>query len=126
HIPAVSVNDEGRVVSVSEEQVEGNSIKEPLNKGKRKLTLSSAPFALTCILHKKYILADPTAEEESIMETLVTVVLDATGRLVSFYKPGGAFLAYTSAVQDCIALTRQRVKELQKILIEAVADMELD
>ncbi|PIA45324.1 hypothetical protein AQUCO_01700692v1 [Aquilegia coerulea] len=126
HIPAVSLNDEGRVVSVSEEQVEGNSIKEPLNKGKRKLTLSSTPFALTCILHKKYILADPTAEEESIMETLVTVVLDVTGRLVSFYKPGGAFLAYTSAVQDCIALTRQRVKELQKILIDAIADMELD
>ncbi|PIA45328.1 hypothetical protein AQUCO_01700692v1 [Aquilegia coerulea] len=109
-----------------QEQVEGNSIKEPLNKGKRKLTLSSTPFALTCILHKKYILADPTAEEESIMETLVTVVLDVTGRLVSFYKPGGAFLAYTSAVQDCIALTRQRVKELQKILIDAIADMELD
>ncbi|KAL7194372.1 hypothetical protein ACSBR1_034726 [Camellia fascicularis] len=29
-------------------------------------------------------------------------------------------------VTDCIALTRQRVKELQKILNEAISDMEVD
>lgn len=73
--------------------------KDPVNKGKRKLTLSSIPYSLTCILHKKYILADPTAEEESIMETLVTVVLDSSGQLVSLYKPGGTVLAYSSAIQ---------------------------
>lgn len=126
HIPAVSVNDEGRVFSVTEEQKVGNLLKEPFNKEKRRLTFSCTPFALTCILHKKYILADPTAEEESIMETLVTAVLDSSGRLVDLNKPGGPFLAFTSAIQDCIALTRQRVKELQQILNEAVADMELD
>ncbi|CBI29839.3 unnamed protein product, partial [Vitis vinifera] len=125
-IPVVSLNEEGRVVVVSEENEEGKSEKEPVNKGKRKLTLSSLPFSLTCILHKNYILADPTAEEESIMETLVTVVLDSSGQLVSLYKPGGPVLAYASAVQDCIALTRQRVKELKSILNEAISDMEVD
>ena len=30
------------------------------------------------------------------------------------------------AVQDCVALTRQRVKELRKILNEALVDMEVD
>lgn len=94
-IPVVSMNDEGKVVVMSEEQ----GGKEAVNNGKRKLTLSSIPFSLTCILHKKYILADPTAEEESIMETLVTVVLDSSGQLVSLYKPGGPVLAYTSAIQ---------------------------
>lgn len=29
-------------------------------------------------------------------------------------------------MQDCIALTRQRVKELQKILEEAISGMEVD
>lgn len=95
-IPVVSMNDDGRVVIMSEEHQEG---KDPVNKEKRKLTLSSIPFSLTSILHKKYILADPTAEEESIMETLVTVVLDSSGQLVSLYKPGGTVLAYTSAIQ---------------------------
>ncbi|GMP97457.1 hypothetical protein CsSME_00045705 [Camellia sinensis var. sinensis] len=124
-IPVVSLNDDGRIVVFSEENG-GKLEKEPVNKEKRKLKLSRIPFSLTCILHKNYILADPTAEEESIMETLVTVVLDSSFQLVSLYKPGGPVLAYTSAVQDCIALTRQRVKELQKILNEAVSDMEVD
>ncbi|KAL9373779.1 hypothetical protein Peur_033399 [Populus x canadensis] len=125
-IPIVSLNDDGKIVLLSEEDEGAKLEKEPVNKEKRKLTLSSIPFSLTCILHKNYILADPTAEEESIMETLVTVVLDSSARLVSFYKPGGSVFAYTSAVQDCVALTRQRVKELQEILDEAISGMEID
>ncbi|PPD79925.1 hypothetical protein GOBAR_DD23155 [Gossypium barbadense] len=120
-VPVVSLNDDGKIV-LSEEQ--GLSDREPVNKEKRKINLSSIPFSLTCVLHKNYILADPTAEEESIMDTIVTVVLDSSSQLVSLHKPGGTVLAYTSAIQDCIALTRQRVKELQKILEEAISGME--
>ncbi|GMP86853.1 hypothetical protein CsSME_00039478 [Camellia sinensis var. sinensis] len=102
-ILVVSVNDDGRVIVVSEE--DGGKLKcEPVNKGKRKLKLSSVPFSLTCILHKNYMLADLTAEEESIMETLVTVVLDSSFQLVSLYKPGGLVLAYTSAILVCFHL----------------------
>ncbi|KAG8502031.1 hypothetical protein CXB51_000217 [Gossypium anomalum] len=156
-IPVVSLNDDGKIV-LSEEQ--GLSDREPINKEKRKINLSSVPFSLTCVLHKNYILADPTAEEESIMDTTVTVVLDSSSQLISLHKPGGTVLAYTSAIQcsyhgvfftvtleatltprlclkldmkitfpwmqDCIALTRQRVKELQKILEEAISGMEVD
>ncbi|CAB4317047.1 unnamed protein product [Prunus armeniaca] len=121
-IPVVSMNDDGKVVVLSGD----HGGKEPVNKGKRKLTLSSIPFSLTCLLHKNYILADPTAEEESVMETLVTVVLDSSGQLVSLYKPGGPVLAYTSAIQDCVALTRQRARELQMILDEVTSGMEVD
>ncbi|KAL2923593.1 Exosome complex component Rrp42 [Bienertia sinuspersici] len=123
HIPVVSLNDEGRVFIVSEDMEEGRSRKEPVNKEKRRLTLSNVPFSLTCVLHKKYILADPTAEEESIIETSVTVVSNSLGQLVSLYKPGGPILAFAA---DCVALTRQRVQELQLILNEAVSEMEVD
>ncbi|KAL4655047.1 hypothetical protein ACB092_01G423100 [Castanea dentata] len=124
-IPAVSLNDDGIIVVVSEENG-GKLEKDAVNKERMKLTLKSIPFSLTCVLHKNYILADPTAEEESIMETVVTVVLDSSSQLVSLYKPGGPVLAYTSAIQDCVALTRQRMKELQKILDEANSGMEVD
>lgn len=124
-IPVVSLNDDGRVVVVSDEDG-GKLEKEPVNKERRKLKLSSIPFSLTCVLHKNYILADPTAEEESVMETILTVVLDSSFQLVSLYKPGGPVLAQTSVIQDCVALTRQRLKELQKILNEAVSDMEVE
>ncbi|KAM3691199.1 hypothetical protein ACB098_09G178800 [Castanea mollissima] len=124
-IPAVSLNDDGKIVVLSEENG-GKLEKDAVNKERMKLTLKSIPFSLTCVLHKNYILADPTAEEESIMETVVTVVLDSSSQLVSLYKPGGPVLAYTSAIQDCVALTRQRMKELQKILDEANSGMEVD
>ncbi|KAJ7972213.1 Exosome complex component RRP43 [Quillaja saponaria] len=125
HVPAVALNDDGKIVLMAED--DGQKLANaPVNKDKRKLTLRSIPYSLTCILHKNYILADPTAEEESIMETLVTVVLDSSSQLISLYKPGGPVLAYTSAIQDCVALTRQRVKELQAILDEANSGMEVD
>ena len=97
-IPAVSLNDDGKIVVVSEENG-GKLEKDAVNKERMKLTLKSIPFSLICIRHKNYILADPTAEEESIMETVVTVVLDSSSQLVSLYKPGGPVLAYTSTIQ---------------------------
>uniref|UniRef100_A0A7N0VBR4 Ribosomal RNA-processing protein 43 n=1 Tax=Kalanchoe fedtschenkoi TaxID=63787 RepID=A0A7N0VBR4_KALFE len=124
-IPQVSLNDDGRVVVVSEEGEEKID-REPVNKEKRKLNLTNIPFSLTCVLHKGYILADPTAEEESIMGTLVTVALDSSDQLVSLYKPGGPVLAHTSVLKDCVELTKKRTVELQKILAEAISDMDLE
>lgn len=98
-IPVVSLNDDGKIVLVSEEGEGGMFAKEAVNKEKRKLKLKSISFSLTCVLHKNYILADPTAEEESVMDTLLTVVLDPSGQLVSLYKPGGPGLAHTPAIQ---------------------------
>lgn len=95
----VSLNDEGRVVICPEDEKEQKTGEEPVNKEKRKLTINNIPVSLTCILHKNYILADPTSEEESVMETSVTVVLNSSGELVSLYKSGGSILLHTSAVQ---------------------------
>ncbi|KAK7310223.1 hypothetical protein RJT34_07607 [Clitoria ternatea] len=120
-IPAVAMNDDGRIIIMSDE--EGQK-QEPVNKEKRKLTLKSILFSLTCILHKNYILVDPTSEEESIMETHVTIVLDTSGQLISFYKPGGSVLAYTAAIQDCVAISRQRVQELKSILENSAMEVE--
>ncbi|KAL9270747.1 Exosome complex component RRP43-like protein [Drosera capensis] len=125
-IPVVSLNDEGRVVIVSEDEKEGKLETEPINKGKGKLNLTNIPFSLTCILHKNFVLPDPTADEESLIETSLTVVLNSGGQLVSFYKPGGPVLAYESAARNCITLTRQRVEELQGTLNEAISAMEID
>ncbi|KAL0644301.1 hypothetical protein Bca4012_042591 [Brassica carinata] len=123
-IPVVALNDNGRIVAINGEQEENASIneKEAVNKEKRKLTLKNIPFALTCILHKKYILADPTAEEESIMDTLVTVVLDSSDQIVSFNKSGGNALAGSSAIKSCVELARKRGKELKQILGEMDID----
>lgn len=98
-IPVVSLNDDGRIVLVSEDNAGATKENEPVNKEKIKLKLNSYPFGLTCILHQNYILADPTSEEESIMETFLTVVLDSSFQLISLNKPGGSGVAHTSAIQ---------------------------
>ncbi|KAG2247273.1 hypothetical protein Bca52824_086901 [Brassica carinata] len=129
-IPVVALNDNGRIVSISGEEEKNASItmKEAVNKEKRKLTHKNIPFSLTCKLHKKYILADPTAEEESIMDTLVTVVLDSSDQIVAFNKSGGNALAGSSAINQgesfhhFVELARKRGKELKQIL----ADMDID
>lgn len=96
------MNDDGRVVLVPKNKDTNDSeeLKGPANKEeKRKLKLKNVPFSLTCVLHKSYIIADPTAEEESLMETVVTVVLDSSYQLLSLYKPGGPAVGNTSAIQ---------------------------
>lgn len=106
-IPAVAMNDDGKIVLMSNEDGQKQA-KEPVNKEKRKLTLRGIPLSLTCIHHKNHILADPTAEEESIMETHVTIVLDTSGQLISLYKPGGSVLAYPSAIQVSLHIAVER------------------
>lgn len=104
-IPVVSLSDEGRLVAIPNEVNGDKSDKDVVNKERRKLTISSLPFSLTCVLHKNYILADPTSEEEAVMETFVTVALNSSGHLVSLYKPGGPVLAQTSTIQVDILFT---------------------
>lgn len=113
------------MITVSEEK-KGKAVTESLNKEIRKLTISNAPFSLTCILHDKYILADPTSEEESVMDTHVTVVLDSKGRLVSSYKAGGSVLLSRSTIKSCMELAKQRMEELGEILKESLSAMEID
>ncbi|XP_078436055.1 3'-5'-exoribonuclease family protein isoform X2 [Wolffia australiana] len=125
HIPLVSLSDDGRVVPLSEDAPR-KATREAVNKDRRKLGLKLLPFSLTCLLHKNYILADPTAEEESIMDTPLTVVLDSSHLLVSLYKSGGAVLAFTSSLKECISLTKKRVQELQSLLDEALQSTEMD
>ena len=45
------------------------------------LIIDTVPLALTCALYRGHVLVDPTAEEEALAESLVTVVVDKGGKL---------------------------------------------
>jgi exosome complex component RRP43 len=47
----------------------------------RKLQLPCLPLALTCCLHKQYLLVDPTHEEEGVATATVTTIVDESGNL---------------------------------------------
>lgn len=103
-LPAVSLSEGGRVVPAK-----GNAIQQHENenqddsklRSKRQVQLRPVPIALTCAIHKKHLMSDPSAEEESILQTSLTVITDSLGRLVSFYKPGGASAVSTATIQVC-------------------------
>ncbi|KAJ3671768.1 hypothetical protein LUZ60_007847 [Juncus effusus] len=124
-IPLVSVNDEGKVFTIPTSQ-DRNPNLESVNNDKRKLSIQNTPFPLSFALHKSYILADPTAEEESVMETSVSIVLDGMGNLLSVFKPGGAGLGSSLIIKECVGLTKRRMEELKSILEESVSAMEVD
>lgn len=122
-IPLVSVGDDGRVFTVRGN--EGKTKYELVNREKRKLNLSNVPFSLTCALHKDNVLADPTAEEESIIDTSVTVALDSSDRIVSIQKPGGGVTSM-AIIKECISLAKERRRKLREILMDSVEAMEVD
>jgi exosome complex component RRP43 len=103
-IPLVSVGDDGRVFTVGGN--EGKTKFELVNREKRKLMLGDIPFSLTCALHKDSVLADPTSEEESMIETSVTVVVDSSDCLVSVQKLGGAVASMGTVKVSNFDLTR--------------------
>eukprot|EP00249_Psilotum_nudum_P014484 c24848_g1_i2 orf=38-1024(+) len=125
-IPMVSVTEEGKVVpaSASTERQVSHATKDSVLSSngaqRRQLKLRKMPVALTCALYKRYLLVDPTAEEELVLRTIITVILDSSGHLISFYKPGGEAVAMTSTVMDCIAKSKYRMQELQNIFEEAI------
>jgi exosome complex RNA-binding protein Rrp42 (RNase PH superfamily) len=63
----------------------------------------------------RYVVVDPTAEEESLQNGSIVVVFDEVGTLCSFLKPGGAGLT-DQQVDGCMQLARQRTKDIVQML----------
>ncbi len=82
----------------------------------RRLALGPLPAALTVGLYKGHLLVDPCAEEEALMQSLVTVALDAAGTLFAVHKPGGGADAGERTLMRCVAAARLRHAELAKAL----------
>ena len=51
-----------------------------LNAG-RPVILERVPLSTTCVLYRDHVLVDPTAEEEALSGSAVTVVMDQGGEL---------------------------------------------
>ncbi|KAJ7534813.1 hypothetical protein O6H91_12G004700 [Diphasiastrum complanatum] len=129
-IPSVAMTEEGTVIpalpetGISNHLSNDKHLQQPTVSEQRRLKLGAIPWSLTCALYKKHVLADPTAEEETVLHTILTVIIDSSGRLVAFYKPGGSIPATTNIIQECISLAKRRSKELQRSLDEAITQYE--
>ncbi|GBG75734.1 hypothetical protein CBR_g20981 [Chara braunii] len=71
-----------------------------------------------------YFVVDPIKEEEALMKSVVTVIVDERGHLISVYKLGGRSEASIPLLQDCIEAASKRAAELRQILDDACKEAE--
>jgi len=77
-------------------------------------TLVSSSFGVFDSLH---VLADPTAFEEPLLETTVTVIMDGGGRLLSINQLGHYIPPELDVLSKCITNAQSRTTEImQRIL----------
>ncbi|XP_050521625.1 exosome complex component RRP43-like [Daktulosphaira vitifoliae] len=82
------------------------------------LHVNSMPVASTfAIFSEKYIVADPTEEEEQLCLSKITIVTNGS-RLYSLHKPGGDFIK-DNQIQYCLVRAKRRALEMHKILLDA-------
>ena len=73
-LPPVTVNEQGNVVSMADKDV---------IKPQHKLQLHCIPLSVTCGTFNGKLLVDPTYEEEALLQTIVSTVIDGQSRLIS-------------------------------------------
>lgn len=76
------------------------------------LTLKYTPVPLSFIVFDGgYIVADPTAEEETLSTSEVTIVMNESKKICSIYKPGGDPLG-EKEMKTCMAATLDRLEDM--------------
>lgn len=83
------------------------------------LRILHTPLSLTFGLFDNTLLTDPSAKEEELLDSIVTVAQNQKGQICGIYKPGGAQIS-TEDLRKCIHLAREHVKSLATSLDTAV------
>lgn len=101
HLPTLSVDSNGEDILASEDR--------PI-----KLQLHHHPVAVTFGVMEDHILADPTAEEESLLNGSFTIIYNEEG-LVSYLSHGGSPIT-DEKLKVCMKHTKDRLKEILKLI----------
>jgi len=79
------------------------------------LSLSGTPLASTFgVFNASHLLADPTAFEEPLLETTVSIITDSGGRLLSTSQLGQYLSPELEVLSKCIAKAQSRTPEIMK------------
>ncbi|KAL7753753.1 hypothetical protein RI367_000684 [Sorochytrium milnesiophthora] len=81
-----------------------------------KLKLERMPLAASFIAFESRLLADPTAEEETLMDTQVTIVFDEQKKLAGVLKSGGAPLT-PEQMQECMQRAQHQYGVLRDLIL---------
>lgn len=82
------------------------------------IALDSYPLSVTFALVDGHALLDPSAEEEAVADSMVSLMVRPTGELCSVLKPGGAAVPQ-SVLRECVKRAAARAPVLAKALAGA-------
>lgn len=123
---AVTVDDSGRIHKASEDGTAaeaGAAAAAAAQRGaapQRGLQLGCQPVGLTCGVYRGQLLVDPTAEEEPLLDALLTATVDEQGDVLGFHKAGGSATASQQRVLECIEAAKMRGREVRGLLQQAL------
>lgn len=118
---AVSIDESGRVQmgAAAQQQQQQQQGERPAGQQERRLALSCEPVSLTCGLYRGRLLADPTAEEEPLLEAQATATVDESGAVLGF-TAGGTAAVDQAVVVQCLEAAKMRGKEVRAMLQQAL------
>ncbi|KAI4814104.1 hypothetical protein KUCAC02_003311 [Chaenocephalus aceratus] len=106
-LPEVTINKDTGAPEVNLEKRKGLNIrKHPVG-------------ASFCVFDDSILIVDPTAEEEGLSTSHLTVVTDEKARLCVVHKPGGTPLS-AEKLQECIGRATARQREIQKLVDKVI------
>eukprot|EP01122_Echinamoeba_exundans_P001038 TRINITY_DN10981_c0_g1_i1.p1 TRINITY_DN10981_c0_g1~~TRINITY_DN10981_c0_g1_i1.p1 ORF type:complete len:269 (+),score=40.80 TRINITY_DN10981_c0_g1_i1:19-825(+) len=85
-----------------------------------RLSLAHQPFSLSFGLLEEYVIVDPNAEEESLLNGTISIVMDDRGNVLNVLKSGGIGVSEPK-LDECMNLTKKRVKELVTVLDQTLS-----
>ncbi|KAJ3048401.1 Exosome complex component RRP43, partial [Quaeritorhiza haematococci] len=71
----------------------------------------------------QYVLIDPTDEEESVLSTQLTIILDENLDLCGVFKPGGVSPMQRVMFQQCMDVAKKRSRVIRGAIEEAVGSL---
>jgi len=81
------------------------------------LVISRSPISMSFgIFDSMYLLADPTSFEEPMLDTVISIIIDDDGELMSVNQLGLGVAGSQDVLSDCIAAAKNRCGALRKQL----------
>ena len=111
-LPATVISSDG-IVSIANDSENDEDGKNLLSS--RPLKLRYVPVPLTIGMFDGKLLVDPSSEEETVLDGLLTVVMTATGQVVTVNKPGGECIS-PEDLAACMTLATGRAKEIESAI----------
>eukprot|EP00761_Pharyngomonas_kirbyi_P006258 gb/GECH01006264.1/.p1 GENE.gb/GECH01006264.1/~~gb/GECH01006264.1/.p1 ORF type:complete len:277 (+),score=61.46 gb/GECH01006264.1/:1-831(+) len=104
-LPSVRLTDNDEVVIEPEKE-------------KIPLTLTHCPIPLSFGILEGYILVDPSREEEELLETQFTIVINDKKQVCSVFKPGGDVVS-SDTMDRCMDMATDRAQDVYGLITKA-------